>query len=95
MRKVAFKVVKESAQHVEVTPQNLQDFVGKPLFTHDRMYGNTPPGIVMGLAWTAMGNLIFTLICSARKRFNTALLYNGLKFKLKPIFSPALLQNSQ
>lgn len=80
MRKVAFKVVKDSAQHVEVTPQNLQDFVGKPLFTHDRMYKNTPPGIVMGLAWTAMGRLMTTLIYSARiLRFNIVLLYNGLK----------------
>jgi Lon-like ATP-dependent protease len=25
------------------------------VFTHDRMYDVTPPGVVMGLAWTAMG----------------------------------------
>lgn len=38
-----------------MTPENLQDFVGKPIFTVDRMYDVTPPGVVMGLAWTAMG----------------------------------------
>lgn len=40
---------------VSVTAHNLQDYVGKPLFTVDRMYEDTPPGVVMGLAWTAMG----------------------------------------
>ncbi|KAL1139685.1 hypothetical protein AAG570_006663 [Ranatra chinensis] len=54
-RKVAFKVVKKETELVEVTPDNLHDFVGKPMFTHDRMYDITPPGVVMGLAWTAMG----------------------------------------
>ena len=37
---------------------NLKDFVGNPLFTKDRMYDSTPPGVVMGLAWTAMGGSV-------------------------------------
>ena len=40
---------------VTVTPGNLKEFVGLPIFTSDRMYDETPPGVVMGLAWTAMG----------------------------------------
>lgn len=61
VRKVAFKVVKNEVAEIDVTPENLPDFVGKPVFTHDRMYDVTPPGVVMGLAWTAMG--IFTIFC--------------------------------
>ena len=38
-----------------MSTDNLKDFVGNPLFTSDRMYETTPPGVVMGLAWTAMG----------------------------------------
>lgn len=38
-----------------VSNGNLSEFVGKPVFTSDRMYETTPPGVVMGLAWTAMG----------------------------------------
>ena len=38
-----------------VSGDNLSDYVGKPMFTSDRMYETTPPGVVMGLAWTAMG----------------------------------------
>lgn len=54
-RKVAFKLVKENCTLVKVDNSNLQEFVGKPVFTSDRMYLETPPGVVMGLAWTSMG----------------------------------------
>lgn len=57
LRKSAYKIVSGEADTVEVTPENLQDFVGKPIFTVDRMYDLTPPGVVMGLAWTAMGKM--------------------------------------
>ena len=40
---------------LDITPDNLHDYVGNPVFTSDRMYKTTPPGVVMGLAWTAMG----------------------------------------
>lgn len=41
----------------EVTEDNLSDYVGKQIFTHDRLYDKDPlpNGIVMGLAWTSMG----------------------------------------
>lgn len=55
LRKSAYKIVSGEAESVEVTPENLQDFVGKPVFTVERMYDVTPPGVVMGLAWTALG----------------------------------------
>ncbi|CAN0131943.1 unnamed protein product, partial [Ectocarpus fasciculatus] len=40
-----------------VTKENLDKYVGKPTFTSDRLYegASAPPGVVMGLAWTAMG----------------------------------------
>lgn len=47
--------MKKEAEEIKVTQDNLYDFVGKPIFTHDRIYENTPPGVVMGLAWTSMG----------------------------------------
>ena len=33
LRKSAYKIVSGEAEFVEVTPENLQDFVGKPVFT--------------------------------------------------------------
>ncbi|KAJ8714369.1 hypothetical protein PYW07_002594 [Mythimna separata] len=54
-RKVAYKIVKQETDTLTVTDANLSELVGKPTFKHDRMYDVTPPGVVMGLAWTAMG----------------------------------------
>lgn len=58
--------MKKEADAITVTPDNLYDFVGKPIFTQDRMYDETPPGVVMGLAWTAMGGS--TLFIETAKR---------------------------
>lgn len=57
-RKVAFTIVSGQQAAVTITANNLQDFVGKPIFTVDRMYDVTPPGVVMGLAWTALGEAV-------------------------------------
>ncbi|TDH71196.1 hypothetical protein CCR75_002707 [Bremia lactucae] len=38
-----------------ITPEKLHKYVGKPVFTSDRMFDKQFPGVVMGLAWTAMG----------------------------------------
>jgi len=40
---------------VSVDRANLKDYVGPPVFTSDRLYEITPPGVAMGLAWTSMG----------------------------------------
>ncbi|XP_075031493.1 lon protease homolog, mitochondrial isoform X3 [Calonectris borealis] len=67
LRKSAYKIVSGEAETVQVTPENLQDFVGKPIFTVDRMYETTPPGVVMGLAWTAMGGSTLFVETSLRR----------------------------
>lgn len=41
--------------HVVIDRDNLKDYVGPPVFTSDRLYDTTPPGVTMGLAWTQMG----------------------------------------
>ena len=40
---------------VRIDRDNLKDYVGPPVFTADRLYETTPPGVAMGLAWTSMG----------------------------------------
>ncbi|KAI9081076.1 hypothetical protein K1719_037056 [Acacia pycnantha] len=44
-----------AVQKVLVDKSNLADFVGKPVFHAERIYDQTPIGVVMGLAWTSMG----------------------------------------
>ena len=56
MRRAAFKLASsETEGAIRIGTDNLEDFVGKPKFMSDRMYEITPPGVVMGLAWTSMG----------------------------------------
>ncbi|UNI13513.1 Endopeptidase La [Purpureocillium takamizusanense] len=41
--------------HIEIGKDNLTDYIGPPVFTSDRLYEVSPPGVSMGLAWTQMG----------------------------------------
>ncbi|CAJ1977842.1 unnamed protein product [Sphenostylis stenocarpa] len=49
------EIEKKTIEKVLVDKSNLPDFVGKPVFHAERIYDQTPVGVVMGLAWTAMG----------------------------------------
>lgn len=70
LRKIAVKIVtaeqkskpKKKAQEPEteknqyrLTAKNLQQYLGKPIFTSDRFYLTTPVGVSTGLAWTSLG----------------------------------------
>lgn len=41
--------------HIVIGKDNLNDYVGPPVFTSDRLYEVSPPGVSMGLAWTQLG----------------------------------------
>jgi ATP-dependent Lon protease len=63
LRKIAVKVVRHDEgkkaklkfKQQKIDEANLQDYLGKPIFTTDRFYERTPVGVCMGLAWTSMG----------------------------------------
>ncbi|OMO86270.1 ATPase, AAA-type, core [Corchorus capsularis] len=62
-RKIALRLVRQGSSReaatynkkVLVDTSNLSDYVGKPVLSGARIYDQTPVGVVMGLAWTAMG----------------------------------------
>ncbi|XP_026848594.1 lon protease homolog, mitochondrial isoform X1 [Drosophila persimilis] len=68
IRKVAFLLVKKEGTNFPVDAENLTTFLGKQIFTSDRMYETTPPGVVMGLAWTAMGGSSLYIETSPRNK---------------------------
>lgn len=45
----------QSYEKVIIDVTNVSDYVGKPVFHGEKIYDQTPIGVVMGLAWTAMG----------------------------------------
>jgi len=68
VRKVALSLVRaeeEARSLTIITLENLQSYVGQPPYSSDRLFPDgTPPGVVMGLAWTALGGK--TLLVEAR-----------------------------
>ncbi|KAF7495146.1 Lon protease -like protein [Sarcoptes scabiei] len=70
MRKAAYKIVNKEADSVLVDKENLSDFVGKPIFIKDRMYEETPVGVVMGLAWTSHGGSTLYIETTVHRKFN-------------------------
>ncbi|XP_022156355.1 lon protease homolog 1, mitochondrial-like isoform X2 [Momordica charantia] len=54
-RQITESEVTSEIEKVIVDSPNLADYVGKPVFHAERIYDHTPVGVVMGLAWTAMG----------------------------------------
>ena len=61
LRKIALKIVQNQEKNASkksrftITPKNLQDYLGKPVFSSDRFYEKTPVGVATGLAWTSLG----------------------------------------
>lgn len=64
LRKIAMEIAKEMEEKGRkknaetthrITEENLVKYLGKPIFTSDRFYEQTPVGVSTGLAWTAMG----------------------------------------
>lgn len=61
--------------HVKIGKDNLKDYVGPPVFTSDRLYDTTPPGVAMGLAWTQMGGAAL---------YVESILENALSYSSRP-----------
>ncbi|MCX7678727.1 MAG: endopeptidase La, partial [Spirochaetes bacterium] len=53
MRKSARRFAEGDMRPITVTPENLEEFLGKPRFQDESKYLKKIPGVVMGLAWTS------------------------------------------
>jgi Lon-like ATP-dependent protease len=60
-RKLALELVRQNVhkgsevEKIVVSEENLTKYIGPPAFTTERIWEETPVGVVMGLAWTSMG----------------------------------------
>lgn len=55
LRKSVKKIVEGKVNSTNIDLDNITEYLGKRIFTDDNFYKNPTPGVVMGLAWTAMG----------------------------------------
>ncbi|MCF0206525.1 MAG: endopeptidase La [Bacteroidales bacterium] len=60
-RRIAKKIGMEEKFPKNITDQNLESFIGKPLFHRDSYEEQERAGVVTGLAWTAVGGEILTI----------------------------------
>ncbi len=65
MRKAARKFAEGFKGAIEITADNIEDYLGKAMFTDDSLYDKKIPGVVMGLAWTSMGGTTLYIESSA------------------------------
>ena len=67
--------------HVHVGPDDLQKYVGVPIWTNERLYEFTPPGVVMGLSVNPVIGTFLT---------NTDLILGGTPMYIETALSTAL-----
>jgi len=54
-RKATKKIIEEKAKVIRITPNNLDKFLGKPIYRYEMANLKDEIGIVRGLAWTPVG----------------------------------------
>ena len=66
-RVTAKKIALEEKYSKTLKPAHLREYLGLPTASHDKQKGNEAPGVVTGLAWTAMGGEILFIESSVSK----------------------------
>jgi ATP-dependent Lon protease len=78
MRKLAFKQqMNGTIDNWKITPESLEDLLGKPPFYRDIYQGNSYAGVVTGLAWTSVGGEILFIETSLSKGKGSKLTLTG------------------
>ena len=78
MRKLAYKhQVSGTIDNWKITPESLEDLLGKPPFYRDIYQGNNYAGVVTGLAWTSVGGEILFIETSLSKGKGSKLTLTG------------------
>ena len=66
-RVTAKKIALEEEYPASIKKEHLREYLGLPTNSHDMQKGNEAPGVVTGLAWTAMGGEILFIESSVSK----------------------------
>ena len=67
MRQIARKVAMNKKFHIVLDADKLKEYLGSPIFSREEYQGNDLPGVVTGLAWTAVGGDILFIESSYSK----------------------------
>ncbi|MEW8210621.1 MAG: endopeptidase La, partial [Candidatus Thiodiazotropha taylori] len=75
VRKAVVKILEGAKKPIDITLENLQEYLGGPLFKDERNLSGA--GVVTGLAWTAMGGATLNSEAVATHEFNRGLKLTG------------------
>ncbi len=75
VRKGAVKLLEDVKPPIRVGAQDLKDYLGSPVFRDERRLSG--PGVVTGLAWTAMGGATLSIEAAATHSFNRGFKLTG------------------
>jgi len=75
VRKCAVKMLEGEEAPITVTAGDLKEYVGSPVFRDERRLSG--PGVVTGLAWTAMGGATLSIEAAATHTFNRGFKLTG------------------
>jgi len=77
MRKIARKIATDEESPSVITPKLVREYLGVEEFTPDKYQGNDYAGVVIGLAWTAVGGEILFVETSLSKSKEPKLTITG------------------
>ncbi len=85
LRKAAMDIVEAEEAHPKspnrpkavITVENLEKYLGQPVFTTDRYYEKTPVGVCTGLAWTSLGGATLYIEAVKTKSDKTVMKLTG------------------
>jgi len=75
VRKSAVRLLEGEETPVSVSPEQLRDYLGSPVFRDERKLGG--PGVVTGLAWTAMGGATLSIEAVRTHEYNRGFKLTG------------------
>ncbi|MEM9850176.1 MAG: endopeptidase La, partial [Bacteroidota bacterium] len=77
IRKVNLKIAEAEEIKFEVDAEDVQDFLGKPIFTTESLYNQNVPGVALGLAYTSMGGATLYIEATGIPAKNASLKQTG------------------
>lgn len=90
MRQVAKHVALDSSFTIKPTKTTVEEYLGTPIFTREEYQGNELPGVVTGLAWTAVGGEILYVESSISKGKGALTMTGSLGVMMKESCHPWL-----
>lgn len=77
MRKITYKHAEGNTKKEIINKNNIEDYLGKPIFSDEELYNKGVPGVALGLAWTSMGGATLYIEAQSVKSKNPGFKQTG------------------